>query len=237
MPVTAVDDTAPTADEDSVEDQPQQRGLMIPASMGLRFQIPLDLDAFTVRASWGTYDPEASDEGDRVRHGRSGSSSARPIDDPESIAASPTCRPAQTDDVPARRTTSCCGSTATTTPTATAALIEVALCNDRETPPQIPINAWLFQTQLHVEAGGEAVFLPVRRRAASTTEVERDAELRRLNLQYRDRLEFAIGRTCSVDWDGRRPGAPRATAVWTTWLPICETPQTRPRRSTARCST
>ena len=25
--------------------------------------------------------------------------------------------------------------------------------------------------------------------------------MRRLRLQYRDRLEFAVGRTCSVDWD------------------------------------
>lgn len=47
-----------------------------------------------------------------------------------------------------------------------------------------------------------------------------------MNLQYRDRLEFAIGRTCSVDWvvhDGSR----RASAVETTWLPVAETPQTR----------
>ena len=40
-------------------------------------------------------------------------------------------------------------------------LVEVALCNDRETPRKIPINAWLFQTALHVEADGAEVFLPV----------------------------------------------------------------------------
>jgi hypothetical protein len=50
---------------------------------------------------------------------------------------------------------------------------------------------------------------------------------RRLDLQYRDRLEFAIGRTCSVDWDAA-PGTRQARAVWTTWLPTAETPQTRP---------
>ena len=48
--------------------------------------------------------------------------------------------------------------------------------------------------------------------------------MRRLNLQYRDRLEFAVGRTCSVDWQ-LADGARRATKVWTTWLPTCETPQ------------
>ena len=58
VPVTAVDDSGAGADEDSgVEDEPQQRGLMIPASMGLRCQIPDDLESFTVIASWGVYEP------------------------------------------------------------------------------------------------------------------------------------------------------------------------------------
>lgn len=60
---------------------------------------------------------------------------------------------------------------------------------------------------------------------------EHDDEVRRLNLQYRDRLEFAIGRTCSVDW-AVSVGARRATEVSTTWLPIGETPQTRARSVT-----
>ncbi|WP_037676219.1 hypothetical protein, partial [Streptomyces afghaniensis] len=29
-------------------------------------------------------------------------------------------------------------------------LIEVALCNDRETPRKIPVEAWLYQTKLSV---------------------------------------------------------------------------------------
>ena len=52
--------------------------------------------------------------------------------------------------------------------------------------------------------------------------------MRRLNLQYRNRLEFAIGRTCSVDW-AVATGARRASAVSTTWLPVAETPQTQAR--------
>ncbi len=39
---------------------------------------------------------------------------------------------------------------------------------------------------------------------------EPDDELRRLKLQYRDRLEFAVGRTCSADWTVAE-GARRAT--------------------------
>ncbi|MGH4019960.1 MAG: DISARM system helicase DrmA, partial [Pseudonocardiaceae bacterium] len=56
VPVTAVDESGAGADEDTAEDEPQRRGLMIPASMGLRCQIPDDLDSFTVTASWGQYE-------------------------------------------------------------------------------------------------------------------------------------------------------------------------------------
>ncbi len=103
-------------------------------------------------------------------------------------------------------------------------LIEVALCNDRETPRRIPVNAWLYQTKLAVSAEGAAVFLPVTD-ALEDTRSERDDELRRLKLQYRDRLEFAIGRICSVDWTVVKD-ARRASEVYTTWLPTCQTPQT-----------
>ncbi|PWQ88733.1 hypothetical protein DKX15_17730, partial [Enterococcus faecium] len=40
--------------------------------------------------------------------------------------------------------------------------------------------------------------------------------------------EYAIGRTCSVDWTVKK-GSRSATAVWTTWLPVAETPQTQAR--------
>ena len=42
--VGADDDGTCRRDEDDAEDQPQKHGLMIPASMGLRFQVPADLD-------------------------------------------------------------------------------------------------------------------------------------------------------------------------------------------------
>ena len=69
VPLTGVDDSGAGADEDSgTEDEPQQRGLMIPASMGLRCQIPDDLESFTVTATWGVYEsvPEKDPERQRV---------------------------------------------------------------------------------------------------------------------------------------------------------------------------
>src|SRR5699024_12562928 len=95
-------------------------------------------------------------------------------------------------------------------------LIEIALCNDQETPRKIPVNAWLFQTQLTVDAGGDAAFLPVHD-VMEDDRYEHDDEVRRLALQYRDRLEFAIGRTCPANWQVA-PRARRAHEVSTTWL-------------------
>ncbi|QBI56147.1 DISARM system helicase DrmA [Streptomonospora litoralis] len=225
VPVAPVEDSSAEPDGDSdgaaAEDQPQQRGLMIPASMGLRFQIPFDLDAVTVTASWGVYqrvedDGEHSAASRKRRYQRTPVEAAVtvPIADlvPGSTAAFPlkdevVLRVDRHDDEPRGRR-----------------LIEVALCNDRETPRKIPVEAWLYQTEVAVEAEYDAAFLPVTDVVTDPQE-ESDDELRRLNLQYRDTLEFAIGRTCSVDWE-EAEGTRRARRVWTTWLPTCETPQT-----------
>jgi Helicase conserved C-terminal domain len=218
VPVTAVDDSGAGADEDSgLEDTPQQRGLMIPASMGLRCQVPDDLESFTVTASWGMYESVPAAEGDESRNRRY---KRTPVEITRHILVADLRESVTTeiplqdkvvlrvdrydDDEQRRR------------------LIEIALCNDRVAPRKIPVDAWLYQTKVTVTTDGKPAFLPVTD-ALTDDRWERDDEVRRLNLQYRDRLEFAVGRTCSVDWaeaDSRRVGQ-----IWTTWLPVSETPQ------------
>lgn len=219
VPVTAVDESAAAADEDSVEDQPQQRGLMIPASMGLRFQIPTDLDTFSVLATWGTYKPVVDERSDAPRMRKY---QRTPMEFPTTVRvadlAPGTTKTYVLHDKVVLRVD--CYDDAERG----CRMIEVALCNDKVTPRKIPVDAWLYQTRLTVDAGGAEVFLPVTDALLDTRD-ERDDELRRLRLQYRDRLEFALGRTCSVDW-AVAPRARRATSVWTTWLPTSETPQT-----------
>ncbi|MFJ5228851.1 DISARM system helicase DrmA [Kitasatospora sp. NPDC088391] len=228
VPLTAVDESSASGDEDEVEDQPQKRGLMIPASMGLRFQIPSDLDEFTVTATWGTYEPvkERKPEGAAEAEAEASRPLRRfqrvPHEVPVTVKVADLTpsrtRPYVLEDKVLLRvdrhddTERGCR------------MIEVALCNDRETPRQIPVDAWLYQTRLEVTAPGPAAFLPVNDALLEPFE-EDDDELRRLRLQYRDRLEFAHGRTCSVDW-AVADGARRASAVWTTWLPVSETRQT-----------
>ena len=226
VPVTGVDETGPDGDEDTAgdrDDAPIRRGLMIPASMGLRFQVPADLDALTVHASWGVYHPQS---GGPTEDGRQGSRPAtvyRREDVIEHVRINPaSLTPGTTqdhvlrEDVILRVDAQVDGDRL---------LIEVALCNDRQTPRRIPTQAWLFQTRLDVDAGGRAVFLPVCDILTDASADLSDAEEARLALQYRDRLEYAVGRTCSADWTVL-PGQRRATQVRTEWIPTSTTPQT-----------
>lgn len=222
VPAPAADDEGADSEDDDVDDKAPKQGLMIPASMGLRFQIPVDLEKFTVTASWGTYESTATEEIDTK--GRPIRAYRRtPVEIVELIAVK--------DLVPSRTLTRalsrqvCLRIDFYEDARLLRRLVEIALCNDKETPPTIPVSEWLFQTRLKVTADGQAVFLPVRD-VLEQDWAEEEEEVRRLDLQYRDRLEFAIGRTCSVDWD-EAPGKRLASSVWTTWLPVAETPQTR----------
>ena len=224
VPAYAADDTEADAEDDDVEDRAPKQGLMIPASMGLRFQVPADLEAFRVVATWGTYETVETDK--VTKAGRPVREYQRtPVEETRTVRLAD-LTPGQTatvglkesivlridryDDAKFNRV-----------------LIEIALCNDRETPMPIPLSMWMFQTKLLVDAGGVEVFLPVQD-VMEQDWPEHDEEVKRLNLQYRNRLEFAIGRTCSADWT-LKSGSRRATAVETTWLPIGETPQTKAR--------
>ncbi len=227
VPASAADASEADAEGEDAEDRAPKQGLMIPASMGLRFQLPADQETFTVTASWGTYSSVESGEvtkaGRPVRHFQ-----RTPVEEVRQIRLA---------DITAGRTatvqlrdSSCLRLDRYDDERFGRVLIEIALCNDRETPVPIPMSMWMFQTKLRVDAGGAEVFLPVHDVLEQDWH-EHDDEVRRLNLQYRDRLEFAIGRTCSVDW-AVSVGARRATEVSTTWLPIGETPQTRARSVT-----
>lgn len=224
VPAFAADADDADADEDNAEDRAPKQGLMIPSSMGLRFQVPPDLEAFTVTASWGTYESVQTDKvtraGRPIRHFQ-----RIPVEEPRTIPLTDLAA-GQMTTIPLRDTI-CLRVDRYDDPACDRVLIEIALCNDRETPMPIPIGMWMFQTKLHIDAGGAEVFLPVCD-VLEQDWPEHDPEVQRLNLQYRNRLEYAIGRTCSVDWTVKKDSR-RAKAVWTTWLPVAETPQTQAR--------
>ena len=218
VPVASVDDTPVDSEEDAAEDQAPRRGLMIPASMGLRCQVPIDQPSITVHASWGVYHSRQVETEEAGR--RRAEFHRTPVDRTVTIPL------ASLPDgpLPAYPLEGAAVLQVELRTHGAQRLVELALCNDTETPPRIPVSAWLFQTKLSVEADQGAVFLPVRDPLTDPLPDTGDLEDARLELQYRNRLEFAAGRTCSVDWH-EEPGTRRADRIWTTWLPTSETPQ------------
>ncbi|MCO7271575.1 DISARM system helicase DrmA [Cellulosimicrobium cellulans] len=226
VPVGGREEETAGSDDEGAEDVPLRRGLMIPASMGLRFQVAQGLANVVVRASWGTYRSEQVDE--VTASGRPKRKYRRTPHEHRVTVPVGSLRPGVTADFPVE------GDILIRIDVIDyddKRIVEAALCNDQETPRKIPMDAWLYQTRLYVEADVNApdkdVFLPVTDLMLEDR-LDTDSELARLDLQYRDRLEFAIGRTCSVDWTVAK-GERRATQVRTTWLPTSETPQTQAR--------
>ena len=218
MPVPT-DEAITNADSDDEEDDGPKGASTHPSSMGLRFQVPLDSPTLRVTASWGRYEAfqKVNEETGRKRtwSRRTPKSVTRDL----SIAGT-TERAQQTieldSDVSLR---------VEIFPRDDRYIVELALSNDRITGVDAPPGDWLFQTELSVESvDGSACFLPSRDVLAAAYS-EFDAERRRLDLQYKHKLEYAVGRTCSVTWDedAESRGARR---VATTWLPLADVPQT-----------
>ena len=238
-PVTGVEEetTNATAEEDpgeDTDDEPVRRGLMIPASMGLRFQVPADLDAIAVHVSWGTYEPVGRNDAVDGRESRTTRYRRTPHYHTVSLPLAE-FTPGRTQDYALEGfVTLRVDSYRDASEPGGRYLVELALCNDQVTPRRIPVNAWMFQTQIHVDSENRDVFLPVHDALIPPPpgfEPDVGSEEARLELQYRDRLEFAVGRTCSAEWkvhsDPDKPEPRRAFQVRTTWMPTVETPQTK----------
>ena len=212
------------AEEDEERDEGAKGALTHPSSMGLRFQVPPDCGILRVTASWGRYESfrQENEDGRKVQFSRripfDRSVEIDVRDHTEHIVLPPITLDS---DVTLR---------VELYPRADRTIVEFALSNDRITAMDAPPGDWLFQTKLKVEVNsGESVFLPTRDVLADGYD-ELDPERQRLDLQYRHRLEFAIGRTASVTWsegfDADGESLRRATSVETTWLPTADVAQT-----------
>lgn len=202
------------------EDRGPESKIIAPSSMGLRFQVPAGTGPLRFTARWGKYESrrEADEQGKtQTYYDRTPFTESADIDISAIEAGGSKRTPLASDaeiavevfDFEGRR------------------VVEAALLNTAVTGRELPPKLWMFQAELEVTApNGEAVFLPARD-AMITDRGSRDPEVRRLDLLYRDRLEFAVGRTASVEWDLSETSNRRATAVRTTWLPRAEVPQTQ----------
>lgn len=224
VPVNTDEDPGDSKDEEERDEGPKG-ALTHPSSMGLRFQVPRDCGLLAVKVSWGRYELFRREDED----GRKAQWARRiPVEklteiDVRSYDSHISLEPIVLDDFVSLRVE--------LFPRDDRVIVELALCNDKVTDMNAPPGDWLFQTKLKVEANsGAAVFLPTRD-VLLPGYGETDEERQRLDLQYRHRLEFAVGRTTSVTWneptDAEGNGIRRATAVETTWLPTADVPQTR----------
>lgn len=241
-------DTDPTTGDDAAtsDDAALRRGLIDPTSMGLRFQVGPDETEVSVTVTWGSYHGERIEEPlpqhqqpklkpgvphepatrTRRRWRRTHHEHTAPLRLAD-LAPDRTTDVSVTDDVLLRVDMAVDERTGRR-------VIELALCSDRTVPQPIPVHLWLFQPSLTVapsKGGSDAPFLSIRDPLVDPDppigpEAPDHDEVCRLELQYRDRLEFAVGRTCSATWElADQAGARAAKQVSTTWLPQAETPQ------------
>jgi hypothetical protein len=214
------------AEEGEERDEGPKGALTHPSSMGLRFQVPIDCGVLAVKTSWGRYETfrRENQDGRKVQWSRRVSVEKLAEIDVRGYGSHTSLPPIQLDEFVSLRVE--------LFPREDRVIVELALSNDKVTDMNAPPGDWLFQTKLKVEANsGEAVFLPTRDVLQPGYD-ETDEERQRLDLQYRHRLEYAVGRTTSVTWDepidGDGDGIRRAISVETTWLPTADVPQTRP---------
>lgn len=219
VPVPTDEDMA-SSDDGEDRDEGAKGALTHPSSMGLRFQVPGDCGVLTVTASWGRYETfrRANEDGRKVPWARRTPVMKSAEIDVRGHYSHTILPPITLDtDVTLRVELFSYGDRI---------IVELALSNDRVTGMDAPPGDWLFQTKIHVVANsGEPVFLPSRD-VLDDGYSETDDERRRLDVHYRHRLEFAIGRTASVTWNEVDDESRRATSVETTWLPTAEVPQT-----------
>ncbi len=208
-----------TASEND-EDRGPESKIIAPSSMGLRFQVSHETAALTFIARWGHYESRREDDDagrprtyyDRTQHEESAHVDLTTVASGEAklieLAEDHVAISIEVFEQEGRR------------------VVEAALLNTKVTGRELPPRLWLFQAELEVvSSDGAAVFLPTRD-VLDADRGSRDAEVRRLDLLYRDRLEFAVGRTASATWTISEENNRRAQSVRTTWLPTAEVPQT-----------
>lgn len=219
VPVPTDEDLSSSGDGED-RDEGAKGALTHPSSMGLRFQVPTDCGVLVVTASWGRYEVfrRENEDGRKMQWSRRIPFEKSVEVDVREHDTHVTLQPVELDaDVTLR---------VELFPNGNGTIVELALSNDRVTGMDAPPGDWLFQAKIRVEANsGAPVFLPSRDVLDDGYD-EIDDERRRLDLQYRHRLEFAIGRTVSVTWTESDDKTRRATSVETTWLPTAEVPQT-----------
>lgn len=221
VPADEEDLDADVAGQDDEEDRGPVSKIIAPSSMGLRFQVSSETNQLRFTARWGQYSSRKDEDEngkERTYFDRTPYEESRVVD-LSSIKPGISVRNELVEDHVeiAIEVFEHDGKR----------VVEAALLNVKVTGKELPPRLWLFQSELEVTSvDGQPVFLPTRDVLLEDRD-HRDPEVRQLDLLYRDKLEFAVGRTSSATWTIDEPDSRIATSVRTTWLPTAQIPQTR----------
>jgi hypothetical protein len=223
----SVEENEPLATAASPEDDPPDdtgvhaAGSLFPSSIGLTFALRDSVDRLIVEARWGRYKKEDTDETDE--RGRAvrvwqrypmGGTIGVTLSEERIKVTGPVDReqPAVVVTGQVRRI-------------GDLRLVTLFLVNGQPEQEKNNDEAWLFQPQLSVRAhDSEAIFVgrPQMMELAST----HDDEERRLDMLYRDTVEFAVGHGIGVHADVDPSNPARAYRVATVVIPMYEVPPT-----------
>ncbi|MBK5221554.1 MAG: helicase [Acidimicrobiia bacterium] len=198
------------------DDRPS-KVVLFPSSVGLTAAVDPSCSSLEVSASWGRYekidnpDETAVREYARLwqRHPAGGMVTVRLVEgDIDPFAPDP-AQPEVVVRGRCRATPNCW-------------LITLFLVNEQMPTATNIDERWLFQIDLSAAAGdGSAVFVG-RQLALPQETTHSDAELRHLDLLYREKVEFAVGHGIAVHADAAPDDPHRATAVRTAVIPRSE---------------
>lgn len=207
------DDSLGSSDADVT---PGARSLF-PSSIGLSCVLDREVGELQARVTWGTYskvtpDEEGAATGSLWRRSPGGGELRIPLAAgqigpfvPDASRPEVVVRGQVTDKGPSR-------------------LVSLFLVNEQSTPAQNRDEAWLFQVSLRIWGpDGSPVFQA--RDKADTLETN-DPELPRLDLLYRDEVEFAVGHGTAVHVGVDSLDARRARSIETSAAPVYEVRRT-----------
>ncbi len=210
-----------SASDDSGSDDTETaaKPSLFPSSIGVSFTVADGTTELAVTASWGRYLKEGAGEGDGEsstvwqRYPTSGTVTV-PVAEGE---VAPLVPVVDQPEVIVR---------GKVTRLANGWLVSLFLVNEQEAPTQNKDEAWLFQVSLAVEAPGRApVFCGRADVLGNETPAEVD-ELALLDLQYRNRVEFAVGHGTATHAEVDAADPTRAVHIETTAVPRHEVPVT-----------
>jgi len=198
------------------DDRPS-KVVLFPSSVGLTAAVDLSCASLEVSAAWGRYekidnpDPTAVREFERLwqRHPAGGAVTVPLVEGDIGLIVPDPGQPEVVVRGRCRATPHCW-------------LVTLFLVNEQLPSAANIDERWLFQVELSAKAADGAAVFVGRQLALPEETSHNDAELRHLDLLYREKVEFAVGHGTAVHAEPD-PGDPhRAVAVRTTSIPRSE---------------